>query len=281
MLIPRAVRTENYIRLSLKDCLKTSIGRLHRWHRQLVARKWTYARHSQRRGVLAEYTVFVIHLASRRVQILGSTARPDEAFMRQVGRTLTMADAAPCRILICDRDTKWTGRVRECLQDAGIPCCPDAVSGAEYECVRRTVVRSIKEECLDRIIPLGEHHFRRAVREFVEHHHLETLRQRLQLLTIQPADQHAEPSAEPTCRTRPRIYITCKMAVLVVDRVVGHFGFSQSQRRPDTPPCFSLGELLGLSVQSLPGMTRGWHVRVPLHGEDQRVSRARAEPHGQ
>ena len=34
-------------------------------------------------------------------------------------------------------------------------------------------VRSIKEECLDRVIPLGERHFRRAITEFVEHYHLE------------------------------------------------------------------------------------------------------------
>ena len=34
-------------------------------------------------------------------------------------------------------------------------------------------VRSIKEECLDRIIPLGERHFRRAIAEFVEHYHRE------------------------------------------------------------------------------------------------------------
>ena len=34
-------------------------------------------------------------------------------------------------------------------------------------------VRSIKEECLDRMIPLGERHFRRATTEFVEHYHLE------------------------------------------------------------------------------------------------------------
>jgi hypothetical protein len=36
--------------------------------------------------------VFVIDLASRRVQIVGATPHPDEAFMRQVGRTLTTAD---------------------------------------------------------------------------------------------------------------------------------------------------------------------------------------------
>ena len=31
-------------------------------------------------------------------------------------------------------------------------------------------VRSIKEECLDRLIPIGEGHFRRAVAEYVEHY---------------------------------------------------------------------------------------------------------------
>jgi transposase InsO family protein len=34
-------------------------------------------------------------------------------------------------------------------------------------------VRSIKEECLYRLIPIGEAHFRRAVAEFVEHYHRE------------------------------------------------------------------------------------------------------------
>jgi hypothetical protein len=56
------------------------------------------------------YTVFVIELHSRRVQIVGSTPHPDEAFMLQVIRELT----APHRILggkrlfLCDRDRKWS-----------------------------------------------------------------------------------------------------------------------------------------------------------------------------
>jgi hypothetical protein len=33
-------------------------------------------------------------------------------------------------------------------------------------------MRSIKEECLDRLIPIGERHFRRALAEYVEHYHL-------------------------------------------------------------------------------------------------------------
>ena len=34
-----------------------------RWHRQLVARKWTYARRSPRRGVLAEIRGLVVRMA--------------------------------------------------------------------------------------------------------------------------------------------------------------------------------------------------------------------------
>ena len=32
-------------------------------------------------------------------------------------------------------------------------------------------VRSIKSECLGQVIPIGEAHLRRAVREYVEHYH--------------------------------------------------------------------------------------------------------------
>ena len=66
---------------------------------------WTW------RGLVTIHTEFVLHLASRRVHILESTRHPDDAFMRQVRRKLTMVDAETCRILICDRDAKmeWAG----------------------------------------------------------------------------------------------------------------------------------------------------------------------------
>ena len=43
------------------------------------------------RGLVTYYTLFVIELRSRRVQIVGSTAHPDEAFMLQIARHLTDA----------------------------------------------------------------------------------------------------------------------------------------------------------------------------------------------
>jgi putative transposase len=232
-----------------------------RWHRQLIARKWTYARTLGRRGVLLEirrlvvrmaeenptwgytriqgalknlghrvgrstiarilkaaglppvpqrptswqtflrahwgaiagadffttevwtwqglvtyYTVFVIDLASRRVQILGSTPHPDELFMQQIVRTLTMAESgvvsAPS-VLICDRDQKWSRDVRRWLWEAGVRVVRTPERAPNANAYAERFVRSIKDECLDRIIPLGEGHVRRAVAEFVEHYHRE------------------------------------------------------------------------------------------------------------
>jgi helix-turn-helix protein len=47
---------------------------------------WTW------RGLVTFYTMFVIDLGARRVQIVGSTPHPDERFMQQVVRTLMAAD---------------------------------------------------------------------------------------------------------------------------------------------------------------------------------------------
>ena len=122
---------------------------------------WTW------RGLVTFYTVFVIDLATRRVQVLGITPHPNEAFMRQVVRTLSMADGEVCRVLICDRDAKWSVAVRERLEEAGIRVVQTPYEAPNANAYAERFVRSMKEECLDRIIPIGEGHFRRAVSEFV------------------------------------------------------------------------------------------------------------------
>jgi putative transposase len=128
------------------------------------------------RGLVTYYTLFVIDLASRRVQVIGSTPYPGDLFMRQVSRTLTAADSEQLRdetVLICDRDRKWSGDVRRLLGDAGIRLVRTPVQAPNANAYAERFVRSIKEECLDRMVPLGERHFRRAVAEFVDHYHRE------------------------------------------------------------------------------------------------------------
>ena len=62
------------------------------------------------RGLVTYYVLFFIHLESRRVEIAGITPHPNEAWMMQVARNVTMDEwgfLENCRYLIHDRDTKF------------------------------------------------------------------------------------------------------------------------------------------------------------------------------
>ena len=137
---------------------------------------WTW------RGLVTFYAVFVIDLSSRRVQIVGSTPHPNDLFMRQVGRTLTGTDGllSDHRVLICDRDRKWSRDVRRLLGDAGVHVVQAPFQAPNANAYAERFVRSIKHECLDRMVPLGERHFRRALKEFVDHYHRERNHQGLE-----------------------------------------------------------------------------------------------------
>ena len=118
------------------------------------------------RGLVTYYTLFVIELQSRRVHLVGSTPKPDEAFMLQIVRHLTDADdgvLSGCRFLICDRDQKWSPAVRERLETAGVRVIQTPFRAPNCNAHAERFVRSIKEECLNRVIPLGERHFRRTL----------------------------------------------------------------------------------------------------------------------
>jgi Homeodomain-like domain len=67
------------------------------------------------RGLMTYYVLFFIHLESRRVVIAGITIHPDEPWMRQIARNVTMEECGAlqgCRYLLHDRDTKYTQSFR-------------------------------------------------------------------------------------------------------------------------------------------------------------------------
>jgi transposase InsO family protein len=104
------------------------------------------------------YTLFVIDVATRRVRILGSTPHPEALFMQQVVRTLTMAGASTLavpQVVICDRDRKWSRDVQHRLREAGIRVVLIPERAPHANAYAERFVRSIKEECLDRLIPMG------------------------------------------------------------------------------------------------------------------------------
>ncbi len=63
-------------------------------------------------------------------------------------------------------------------------------------------VRSIKSECLDRLIIIGERHLRTAISEYVEHYHAERNHQGLENALIAPVSAVGELSGPVLRRER-------------------------------------------------------------------------------
>jgi transposase InsO family protein len=159
---------------------------------------WTW------RGLVTFYTVFVIDLASRRVQVAGSTPHPNDFFMRQVCRTLTGPDGllSDRRELICDRDRKWSRDVRRLLGYAGVHVVQAPFQAPNANAYAERFVRSIKHECLNRMVPLGERHYRQALQAFLDHYHRERNHQGLENRLI---DGDAPRRRAGRIRRRPRL----------------------------------------------------------------------------
>jgi hypothetical protein len=142
------------------------------------------------RGLVTYYTAFVIELASWRVHLVGPTPHPDEAFVVQTARTLTAADDGCLRgrrVLICDRDTTWSLRFRQTLAAAGVRVVQTPYRAPNCNAYAERFVRSIKEECLDQCVFLGETHLRRTLAAFTAHYHEERNHQGLRDQLITPA----------------------------------------------------------------------------------------------
>jgi transposase InsO family protein len=125
------------------------------------------------RGLVTYYILFVIQLATRKIVIAGATPNPNNAFMMQIARNLTDEFDGFLRhhsYLIMDRDAKFTKGFRDAIKREGIEpirCPPRAPKCNAYA---ERFVRSIKEECLERMILLGEQSLRRALREYSIHY---------------------------------------------------------------------------------------------------------------
>lgn len=128
------------------------------------------------RGLTTYYVIFFIHLSTRYVRIGGVTAAPNGAFMKQVARNITDVEDGfllEKHILIMDRDTKYTTDFRGHLDREGVKSVRCPVRAPNCNAFSERFVRSIKEECLNRIIFFGETSLRRAIREYMAHYQVE------------------------------------------------------------------------------------------------------------
>ena len=127
-------------------------------------------------GLRRYLVLFVIHLKSRAVCIVGIHPQPDGAWMEQMARNLTDPGDGflrTARHLIHDRDPLYTRVFEDTLKSGGVQPIRLPARSPNLNAYAERFVRSIKDECFNRVVPLGEGHLRRLVHEYVEHYHRE------------------------------------------------------------------------------------------------------------
>jgi len=156
-------------------------------------------------GLVRYHVFFVIDLASRRVEIAGISRNPDGLWMEQVARNLFDADdgfLVGRKYLIVDRDPLYTKEFRSAMERGGVEVLRLPPSSPNLNAYAERFVLSIRSECLDRIVLLGETHLRRSVSEFVQHYRLERNHQGLENNLIESAPGPANTNGRVERRER-------------------------------------------------------------------------------
>ncbi len=125
-------------------------------------------------GLIRHAVLFVIDLATRKVEIAGVLPQPDGLWMKQVARNWTdclCGFLKGKKYLIHDRDPLFTHDFAKILRAAGVKVVKLPPRSPNLNAYAEAFVRSIKYECLNRMIFFGTGHLRRTVNEFVEHYH--------------------------------------------------------------------------------------------------------------
>jgi len=128
------------------------------------------------KGLQRFMILFFIELSSRRVQLGGIAKCPNGLWMEQIGRNITDCENGILktkRYLIHDRDPLYTTQFLGILAESGIESVKLPPRSPNLNAFAERFVRSIKEECLERMIFFGEDFLRTAVREYLTHYHAE------------------------------------------------------------------------------------------------------------
>ena len=110
------------------------------------------------------------------MSLAGFTPYPDQEWMEQQARNMTMEEwgcLRSCRYLLHDRDTKFCESFRELIKTGRVHPLRLPARSPNLNSYAERWVRSVKEECLSRLILVGESSLRRALQQYTVHYHEE------------------------------------------------------------------------------------------------------------
>ena len=144
------------------------------------------------RGLVRCMVLVVIDYSTRRVEIAGIIPQADGKWMKQIARNLTdpidgfLKDK---KFLIHDWDPLFTKDFKSILRAGGVKCVKTTVACPNMNPFVERFIRSIKSECLNKMLIFGEAHLRHLVSEYMEHYHTERPHQGIGNNIIAPLPQ--------------------------------------------------------------------------------------------
>lgn len=147
------------------------------------------------------YVLFFITHASRRVWLAGCTKNPTGDWVTRQARNLGL-DFADQRIrfLIRDRDSKYSGSFDEVFRSEHVRVVKTPVRAPKANAVAVRFVRTVRSECLDRLLILNRRHLERVLHVYVDHHNRQRPHRALKLQPPQPETPEPLLLAGEICR---------------------------------------------------------------------------------
>ncbi|HVC83414.1 MAG TPA: integrase core domain-containing protein [Chloroflexota bacterium] len=112
------------------------------------------------------YAFFVVELASRRVVQVGVTRHPTAFWVAQQLREATPFGQHP-KYLILDNDSKYGSAFSRVAVTTGMKEVRTAYRAPKENAIVERFLGSVRRECLDHLLVLGEDHLRRILTEYV------------------------------------------------------------------------------------------------------------------
>jgi putative transposase len=125
-------------------------------------------------GWMTYYVLTCMRVATRSVCIAGITPLPDKRWMEQVARNISFAEVGflnGCRYLLHDRDAKFCHAFTGILEAVGIKSVKLPPRSPNLNANLERWHRSVKEECLSKMVLFGEASLRRVLSNYVLHFH--------------------------------------------------------------------------------------------------------------
>jgi len=161
-----------------------------------------------RAGLMTYYVLTFMRAASRNICIAGVTLSPDGCWMRQMARNVTMAGVGfldGCQYLLHDRDAKFCAGFDATFEGVGFKVLRLPPRSPNLNAHLERWNRSIKEECLSKLILFGEQSLRHVLAEYVAHFHRERNHQGRGNLILLPTPDDRIGETNGTLCTRERL----------------------------------------------------------------------------